>query len=67
MISESKTPKSNAKAARMPLTILVSSNMKKTGPIMKLKIKPVTTPLKMIKPKIQILSKFRNILAISNR
>jgi len=41
--------------------------MKKTGPIIKLKMKPVTIPLNMIKPKVQILSKFRNILAIHNK
>lgn len=46
-ISPKTTPKSNTKAALNPFIILVSSNIKKTGPIIKLKNIPQGIPDKI--------------------
>src|SRR5690554_4784638 len=46
-ISARTTPKSNDKAARNPLVMLVSISIKKTGPIIKLRKKPKDAPVKI--------------------
>lgn len=43
-MSDMKTPELNANPALIPFLILVSKSTKNTGPIMMLKINPVTIP-----------------------
>src|SRR6218665_544453 len=59
MISESNTPRSKLSAARTPFRILISSNIKNTGPINTLSINPVTTALTISSNNVFLLSLYK--------